>query len=173
MPQAKTFACPTCGHSHSGSDAPRRCASCGAPVRELLAQRALEERYQTRFSVLWLLIALGVTAILTAAIVVGLPIVVSAFDFEGSAGMMVSVPVWFASGLLVGLMSPGRTFAEPACAAGLVAVPTVWFLIHSETVKTMPLFLYLLLSALGVLFALIGSYAGERIQMGPPPKTLD
>jgi hypothetical protein len=29
------------------------------------------------------------------------------------------------------------------------------------------------MSALGVLFTLIGSYVGERVQMGPPPKTSD
>ncbi len=34
----------------------------------------------------------------------------------------------------------------------------------------MPLFMYLLLAAIGVMFSLIGTYAGERIQMGPPPK---
>jgi drug/metabolite transporter (DMT)-like permease len=34
----------------------------------------------------------------------------------------------------------------------------------------MPAFMYALMSALGVVFTLIGSYIGERIQMGPPPK---
>jgi hypothetical protein len=40
-------------------------------------------------------------------------------------------------------------------------------------VKTMPAFMYVLLSVLGVLFTLIGAYIGERIQMGPPPKAAD
>ena len=39
--------------------------------------------------------------------------------------------------------------------------------------KTMPSFMYVLLSALGVLFTLIGSFVGERVQMGPPPKSAD
>lgn len=168
-----TFRCPTCGHAQKAERAPRRCASCGGPLRELLIERALEARRQGRFSPLWLLVSLLVTAVLTAAVVIGLPMVAHALDFEGSAGMLVAVPVWFASGLLVGLISPGRTFAEPACATALVAVPTVMFLVQSETVKTMPLFLYLLFAALGVFFALIGSVAGERLQMGPPPKRLD
>lgn len=142
-------------------------------MRELLIERALEARRQDRFSFLWLLVSLLVTAMLTAAIVVGLPMVARVFDFEGSAGMLVAIPVWFASGLLVGLISPGRTFVEPACATALVAAPTILFLIRSETVKTMPLFLYVLFAALGIFFALIGSVAGERLQMGPPPKTLD
>jgi hypothetical protein len=29
------------------------------------------------------------------------------------------------------------------------------------------------MAAIGVLFTLIGSYIGERIQMGPPPKAAD
>jgi hypothetical protein len=37
----------------------------------------------------------------------------------------------------------------------------------------MPAFMYVLMGALGVLFTLIGSYIGERIQMGPPPKAAD
>lgn len=139
----------------------------------MLLQRAMDERYQDRFSFVWFAVALGVTSIMTAAIIVGLPMVVPKFDFEGSAGMMMAVPVWFASGLLVGLISPGRTFAEPTCAAVLVAVPTVMFLIQSETVKTMPLYLYILFSALGVFFSLVGSYAGERVQMGPRPRAVD
>jgi hypothetical protein len=33
--------------------------------------------------------------------------------------------------------------------------------------------MYVLMSALGILFTLIGTYIGERIQMGPPPKPAD
>jgi hypothetical protein len=108
--------------------------------------------------------------VLTAAVVAGLPAVVPAFDFEGAAGMMVAIPVWFVGGLLVGLISPGRTFIEPVVAVFLVALPTAFLLHEGQTVKTMPVFMYVLLSALGLLFALIGTYVGERIQVGPPPK---
>ena len=65
---------------------------------------------------------------LTAALVVGLPMVVPLFDFEGSAGMLVSIPVWFVGGMLVGLISPGKTFIEPVVASFLIAVPTAMFL---------------------------------------------
>jgi hypothetical protein len=37
----------------------------------------------------------------------------------------------------------------------------------------MPAFMYALMSVLGVLFTLIGSYIGERIQLGPPPKAAE
>ena len=69
------------------------------------------------------------------------------------------------------MISPGKTFIEPVVASFLVAIPATFYLKNTETVRTMPLFMYLLLATIGVLFSLIGTYLGERIQMGPPPKT--
>ena len=135
---------------------------------------AVERGYhQEGFSATWCGISLGVVGILTAAIVVGLPMVVSAFDFEGSAGMMLAIPIWFVSGMLVGLISPGRTVIEPVVATFLVAMPTAFLLFNNQTVKVMPAFMYVLMSGLGILFALIGSYVGERIQVGPSTGTAD
>jgi DNA-directed RNA polymerase subunit RPC12/RpoP len=171
--QNQYIVCPSCGHKNQAPLAKNRCASCGARVEALVDAVAAEPdtRFQQDgFNTLWLGIAFLVTAVLTAAIVVGLPLVVRVLDFEGSAGMVVAIPVWFVAGLLVGLISPGKTFLEPVIATFLVAIPTVFFLIRSQTVKTMPIFMYVLLAALGILFALIGSYAGERIQMRPASK---
>jgi CDP-diglyceride synthetase len=72
--------------------------------------------------------------------------------------------------MLLGMISPGKTFIEPVVASFLVALPTVFYLARGQTVRTMPLFMYVIMAAIGVLFTLIGSYIGERIQMGPPPK---
>ncbi len=58
-------------------------------------------------------------------------------------------------------------------ASFVVAIPTTFFLIDSETVRTLPTFLYVIMAAIGVLFTLIGAYIGERIQLGPPPKATD
>jgi hypothetical protein len=71
------------------------------------------------------------------------------------------------------MISPGRTFIEPTIAAFLVALPTTFLLVQSQTVRTMPTFLYVIMSGIGILFTLIGSYIGERIQLGPPPKPAD
>ena len=128
---------------------------------------------QTGFSFLWWGIALLVLGILTAALVIGLPKVVSVLDFEGSNGMLVSIPVWFVGGLLIGMISPGRTFIEPVIAALAVAIPTVAFLASTQTVRTMPLFMYIIMAGVGVMFTLIGAYLGERIQMGPPAKPVE
>ncbi|MFC1641555.1 hypothetical protein ACFL5O_02525 [Myxococcota bacterium] len=178
MASAKIISCPSCGFRNQLPLANSRCVSCGAKVedlrRTLNRQEELERRYQQEgFNFAWFSISLVIQAVLTAALVVGVPMVVPLFDFEGSAGMLVAIPVWFIGGLLVGLISPGKTFIEPVAAAFLVATPTALFLFQTQTVKTMPSFMYMLLSALGVLFTLIGAFVGERVQMGPPPKSVD
>jgi ribosomal protein L40E len=179
--QAKMVNCPSCGAKNPS--AAKRCASCGTsmealkPVRD--EQRERERRYQQEgFSVMWAAIALGVQAVLTLAIIVALPQALGFLDFEGYYGMTLSIPVWFLGGVLVGLISPGKTFVEPVVAALIVAIPTVFFLYNGffgvlgpgQTVRTMPIFMYIIMALIGVMFTLVGSYVGERIQMGPPPK---
>jgi hypothetical protein len=179
MPGSKTITCPSCGFRNAAPLANDRCVSCGAKIEEvgkrnLTRQEELERRYQQEgFSILWFAVSVGIMGVLTTAVVVGLPLVIPLLDFEGSAGMIVSIPVWFAGGILVGLVSPGRTFIEPVVATFLVALPSAFLLFQSQTVKTLPLFMYVLLAAVGVMFTLVGSYLGERIQLGPPPKTFD
>jgi hypothetical protein len=40
-------------------------------------------------------------------------------------------------------------------------------------VRELPTFLYVIMALIGVLFTLVGAYIGERIQLGPPPKTVE
>lgn len=175
MADEKTkIVCPSCGFQNMGPLANGRCVSCGARVDDGAGGVALQEgnRYQQQtFDLTWFGIAIGVMVALTGAIVIGLPQVVPLFDFEGYAGMMMALPVWAVGGMLVGLISPGRTFMEPVAAAFLVALPTAFVLFNGQTVKTMPAFMYVLFSALGLLFTLIGAYVGERVQMGPEGQT--
>jgi hypothetical protein len=172
MAKVETVGCPACGARNPQPLA--RCASCGVKLEGPRSSRHddLDRRQsQDRFSGLWCGISLAIAGVLTGAIVVGLPLFVPVFDFEGSAGMMLSIPIWFLAGILVGLISPGRTILEPMVATFLVAIPTAVWLFSGQTVKTLPAFMYVLLSALGVLFATIGSYLGERIQVGPVAHT--
>jgi hypothetical protein len=161
--------CPACGAHNPSATPDQRCSACGARLRDGAPGPDETERghHQEGFSLAWCGISLLVVGILTAAVVMGLPMVVPLFDFEGSAGMMLSIPVWFVSGMLVGLISPGRRVLEPVVATFLVALPTAFLLFTGQTVKVLPYWMYVLLSALGVLFSMIGSYAGERIQLGP------
>jgi hypothetical protein len=175
MTESSSITCPFCGVSNELPLPQDRCVSCGGKIDDGKPHSSRHEdgerRYQQEgFSASWCGISLLVVGVLTAAIVIGVPMVVPALDFEGSAGMLVSIPVWFISGVLVGLISPGKTFLEPVVATFLVAMPTAFWLFQGQTVKTMPAFMYVLMSTLGVLFSLIGSYAGERIQVGPAPK---
>ncbi len=168
-----SMVCPACGHKNSPIPENGRCVACGAlmePVKSTRSDDPKRRYRQDGFSPLWCMIALVVQAVLTAAIVVGLPMVIGSLDFEGYYGMIISIPVWFVGGLLLGMISPGKTFIEPVVAAFLVALPATFYLKNTETVRTMPFFMYLLLAAIGVMFSLIGTYLGERIQMGPVPK---
>jgi hypothetical protein len=175
MVAAKPVTCPNCGFQKNPPGS-ARCASCGSKIEELARSKRTREddlagRYQQEgVSLRWLVIAFLVQGVLTAALVFGLPMVVPFLDFEGQNGMLICIPVWFLGGLLVGMISPGRTFIEPAVAALLVAIPSTFLLIQSQTVRIMPVFLYLIFAAIGILLTLIGAYMGERIQVGPPPK---
>ena len=172
MADATSPPCPACGAPNSSATPDQRCSACGARRDGAAGSEEAERGYhQEGFSLTWCGISLLVVGILTAAVVMGLPMVVPLFDFEGSAGMMLSIPVWFVSGMLVGLISPGRRVLEPVVATFLVALPTAFLLFTGQTVKVLPYWMYVLLSALGVLFSMIGSYAGERIQLGPSGST--
>ena len=175
---AKPVVCPSCGFNKNPPGA-ARCASCGAKMEEIgrskkTLQEELERRYQQDgVNVQWLVIAFAVQAVLTAALVFGLPMVITKLDFEGGNGMAVCIPVWFLGGTLVGMISPGRTFIEPMIASFLTAIPTTILLQHTQTVRELPTFLYVIMALIGVLFTLVGAYIGERIQLGPPPKTVE
>src|SRR2546423_35437 len=139
MALKKQVICPSCGFQQNPPGS-ARCASCGAKLEELgRGKRSREEELARRYqqegvSLQWLLIAFVVQGVLTAALVFGLPMVLPLLDFEGQDGMVVCIPVWFLGGLLVGMISPGRTFIEPAVASLLVAIPTTFLLIQSQTV---------------------------------------
>ena len=170
---SQSIQCQSCGYAKNPKGSVR-CVSCGQKLEELVKERvsvdARGRSYQQEgVSPTWLAIAIVVQALLTGAIVFGLPMLVPMFDFEGGSGMAVCVAVWFAGGFVVGLISPGRTFVEPTLASFLVAMPATYLLVHSQTVRVLPTFLYVVLAGIGVMFTLIGAYAGERVQMGPTP----
>ncbi len=172
---ASNVTCTSCGFNKNPEGA-SRCGSCGAKIETYdrparTREEELERKYQQEgVSVQWTLIAIVLQGLLTGAVVFGLPWLIRSLDFEGGNGMIVCIPVWFVGGLFVGMISPGRTFAEPMIASFLVAIPSTYLLHASETVRTLPAFLYVIMAAIGVLFTLIGSYLGERWQLVAPPK---
>src|SRR5260221_12826994 len=109
MAVASKIICPSCGFSNTTPLANNRCVSCGAKIedlkRALTRQEELERRYQQEgFSLPWFGVSMGIIAVMTAALVMGLPMVVPLFVFACSPGMTVAIPFWFLGGRLIGLV---------------------------------------------------------------------
>ena len=166
----REISCPMCGFKNPESV--ERCRSCGAKVEELSVQRTAEESYDRRyqqehFELKWALLASGVYLAAQMVILVGLPYVISSFDPQGLPGLLISVAVWFVGGIVVGLVSPGKTFIEPAVGALIAVIPTVSYLAITTPDGFQPTLLaYIVTALLGVMIALFGAFLGEKMQMG-------
>ena len=171
--------CHVCGFKN-GPDA-ERCVSCGAKLEELSGAYSAEEEARRRgqqegFDIKWAALSFVVYVVLQAIFLVGLPAVIEPYDPQGFTALMISMAVWIAGGILIGFLSPGRTFIEPAAGALLAIVPTVWW-ISSFTPDagahysgpgaqgfglTMPA--YVIGGLLGAMVSLFGAFLGEKLQ---------
>jgi len=161
--------CPMCGFKNPADAG--RCRSCGAKVEALSALYTAEEeqkkKYQQEdFEWKWALVAFGVY-LATQALVLGLlPLIIHAFDPQGVDGLLVSMAVWFLGGIVVGVVSPGKTFIEPAVGASLAVFPTIAYLALTTPSGFQPTLLaYIVGGMLGVMLALFGAFVGEKVQM--------
>lgn len=162
--------CPMCG----GKNPPdaERCRSCGAKVEELTANYSAEEEHarryqQDHFEWRWALRAAAVYLVLQLIILGLLPYAIDTFDPQGINGLLISVVVWFVGGIIVGFVSPGKTFVEPAVGAMIAAVPTVTFVALTTPEGFQPsLLAYVVTALLGVMISLFGAFLGEKSQMG-------
>jgi uncharacterized membrane protein YhdT len=167
--------CPMCG----GMNPPdaERCRSCGAKVEPLTASYSSDEeqarRYQQdHFELRWALRATAVYLVLQTIILVILPFVISTFDPQGLPGLLISVVVWFFGGIVVGFVSPGKTFVEPAVGALIAVIPTVAYIGLSTPDGFQPsLLAYVVTAMLGVMISLFGAFLGEKLQMGSRDRT--
>lgn len=167
---ADTVTCPMCGFENQA--AAKRCVSCGAKIEafgagdyteeEALARRFEQEDFEWKWAGVACAIYLGLQ---TVALVI-LPLVISAFDPQGFAGLAISVGIWFVGGMVVGAVSPGKTFLEPAVGAALSALPTIAYqrFITPEGFD-LPMLEYIVAGLLGIMISLFGAFIGERIQM--------
>jgi hypothetical protein len=166
----REITCPMCGQKNPESI--ERCRSCGAKVEELATSRSAEETYDRRyqqehFEWKWALLASAVYLAAQMVILVGLPYVIASFDPQGLPGLLISVAVWFVGGIVVGLVSPGKTFVEPAVGALIAVIPTVSYLAITTPDGFQPTLLaYIVTALLGVMIALFGAFLGEKMQMG-------
>jgi hypothetical protein len=150
-----------------------RCRSCGAKVEALTTTYTEEEaharRYQQEhFELKWALVAAGVYLAAEVLILVLLPFVIRSFDPQGLPGLLIAVAVCFCGGIVVGRVSPGKTFVEPAVGALIAVVPTVSYVAMTTPSGPFqpPVLAYVVLSLFAVMMALFGAFLGEKIQMG-------
>jgi hypothetical protein len=79
--------------------------------------------------------------------------------------LMISAAIWFVGGIIVGAISPGRTFVEPVVGALVVVVPTVLWINFISDVYAVSFLSMLVGGMLGVMVTILGSFLGEKIQM--------
>ncbi|MEM9193620.1 MAG: zinc ribbon domain-containing protein [Myxococcota bacterium] len=168
MAASSDIICPVCGATNPESA--KRCGSCGARLetleRQLTAEEEAARRYQqTGFEWKWVFISLGVYIVLQGIFLVGLDMLVAALDFQGLPGLMISAALWFVGGIIVGFLSPGKTFLEPAIGALLAVLPTVAWLMYIDVVAQISMPAYIIGGFLGVMITLFGAFIGERVQM--------
>ncbi len=167
---AQEITCPMCGFKNPSDT--ERCRSCGAKLEALAVSYTAEEeaarRYQQEtFEWRWAFTAFGVYMLLQAFILAVLPKVISSFDPQGMSGLLISVAVWFVGGIVVGVVSPRKSFVETAVGALLAALPTIAYLAYvTPTGFQPPMLAYIVLALLGVMISLLGAFVGERMQMG-------
>lgn len=168
---AEKVTCQVCGFGNQAGAG--RCVSCGAKLEALsegeyseeekLARRFEQDTFEWR----WAGISLGIYVFLQAIVLVLLPRLIYNFDPQGLPGLGLSVLIWFVGGIVMGLISPGRTFVEPAVGAALAALPTIGYQMLTTPEGFQPSMLaYLITAMLGVMISLFGAFLGERMQMG-------
>ena len=148
-----------------------RCRSCGAKVEILTAHYTAEEeharRYQQEdFEWKWALMGAGIFTVLQGLVLGLLPKAISSYDPQGLSGLMLSVPIFFIGGIVMGVLSPGKTFVEPAVGAMIAAIPTMGVVsIRTPDGFEPTLLAYIVCAIMGVMTALFGAFVGEKYQM--------
>lgn len=167
---AKEIVCPMCGFKNAGNAA--RCVSCGAKIEAHSGADYTEEEEAARrhqqegFEWKWAIMAVAIYLVLQVIVIGILPMVISSYDPQGLAGLGISVVVWFFGGIVVGFISPGKTFVEPAVGALIAVVPTIAYLMFITPDGFEPTFLaYLVGGILGAMISLFGAFIGEKAQM--------
>jgi hypothetical protein len=161
--------CPMCGFKNASDT--ERCTSCGAKVEAYTAAYTAEEEHarryqQEEFEWRWALLAAGVFIVLQGIVLGALPRLISAYDPQGLPGLILSVPIAFVGGVAVGLISPGKTFVEPAVGAMIAVIPTLALVSMNTPEGFEPTMLaYVVVAVLSVMIALFGAFLGERLQM--------
>jgi len=166
---SETIICSVCGAKNPAKKS--RCDACGAKLEslgslDLSAEERQAKRYQQDgFSWKWVVGSFSIYIVLQAIALAALPAVIDSYDPQGLWGLVISAGIWFIGGVVVGAISPGKTFIEPSVGAAVAVLPTVAWLIHISDVREVSQISYLIFGALGVMMTLIGALIGEKIQI--------
>ncbi len=165
---AEEIICTVCGFRNKPNL--ERCTACGAKLQplgtvELSAEEEMARRHQQdTFEWKWVGVSVAIYLGLQAVILGILPLVIDQYDPQGLPGLLISAAVWFVGGIVVGVLSPGKTFIEPAVGALVAVVPTILFLAHIADVRQLSVAAYVVGGLLGVMVTLFGAFLGEKIQ---------
>jgi hypothetical protein len=173
MASKDQIVCHVCGFKNQAEAA--KCQSCGARLEGVSADYSSEEEaarqnQQSGFEIKWVVFACFVYFVFQAIALALLPAVIPSYDpFQSVWGIMISSITWFLGGIVVGLVSPGRTFLEPAVAAVIAVMPTIAYLMWRTPGDPgqgldPSLLAYTVGGLMGVMISLFGAFLGEKIQ---------
>lgn len=165
--------CHVCGFKNQPEA--QRCVSCGARIEGVATDYSAEEdaarrNQQTGFEVKWVVVACLIYFVFQGIAIGLLPMILPAYDpFQNVWGILISSVTWFLGGIVVGFVSPGRTFLEPAVASIIAVVPTIAYLMWRTPGEPgdgfdPSLLAYIVGGLMGVMISLFGAFLGERVQ---------
>ena len=164
---AEEIECHVCGASNPR--AAERCRSCGAKLSELSIELSEEELYARRhqpdgFEIRWVFISFGLFLVMAALALALLPLLISAYDPQGFAGIVITIVLWFIGAAAINYLSPGKNFLEPPVGGLLAAVPTMVFLWSIADVYQLSTGAYVLGTLMATMMALMGAFVGNLLR---------
>lgn len=172
-----TLECHVCGAKNPITAS--RCNSCGARLESLavLSQEvdADSKRSSSQgFSPTWVMISSGLFLVLQMVLLLILPMLLPFYAPQGISGIMVAAVVFMTGGVVIGFVSPQKTYAEPAVAALIVSGFTTIFLMLTTPSRPInkalgdgfepTMVAYSMGAMMGVMMAILGTLLGESLQ---------
>jgi hypothetical protein len=161
---AEQIECHVCGLANRRGT--ERCQACGARLIEVAFDLSDEELYARRhqpdeFELRWVFISFGLFLVMAALALALLPLIISAYDPQGFAGIMITIVLWFVGAAVINYLSPGKNFLEPPVGGLLAAIPTMIYLASIADVYRLSNGAYVLGALMATMMALMGAFVGN------------
>lgn len=161
----KTIFCPKCGTENPETQ--QRCSKCGAGISGTALVEDIEKdemKYQQEdFSWKWVGIGFVIISIFHLIILIIITkFVIIDVNITPWGYLGLTLLPYFIGGILIGWLSPGKTFIEPVYASVLPAIGFPLFTllagyIDNKLIALAPILIYILIS-------LFGAWIGEKFQ---------